>query len=307
MQKEHIYVKGWKIKNHEIIDCQTCGFRHLFPIPSSGELEDFYRKKYYREIKPFPYDRVNEEYVARTLEGVSKNNDYQKIYQQVQLLINTNVRRMLDIGCGNNLLVKFFQNQGWDAFALEPNQDAVNYLRLFNLQVISYPVEDIDLTGLYKISFINLQFVLEHIREPYTVLKKLNKIMVPGGIIRVVVPNDFSEGQTAYLENYGEEPHWVNLPDHINYFTFESLHNLLAKVGFSEVYRTTNFPLEFLLLSGINYYASEEERKKVSPLVRNFEDSFRKTGREKLLERYYEALAQLGFGRAIYIYAIKEN
>ena len=261
-KQDHLYVNECEIKKHRIIFCQTCGFRHFFPIPSSSELEDYYRKKYYREIKPFPYDRVNEEYVARTLEEVSNNNDYQKIYQQVQLLINTNIRRMLDIGCGNNLLVKFFQNRGWDAFAIEPNQDAVNYLRRFNIQVLNCPVEDIDLTDLCNISFINLQFVLEHIREPYTVLKKLNKIMVPGGIIRVVVPNDFSECQMAYLENYREEPHWVNLPDHINYFTFESLHDLLAKVGFSEVYRTTNFPLEFLLLSGINYYASEERERK---------------------------------------------
>lgn len=304
--QNHLYTQEWKGKGYKIIFCQTCGFRHLYPIPSSLDLESFYTDKYYREVKPFPYGQVNEEYIEKILEGINRNNDYDRIYKRVESLKKTNVRRMVDIGCGNNLLISFFRERGWETFAVEPNQDAVHYLRLFNLEVYNYPVEEIESTNISNISFTNLQFVLEHLRDPYSVLKKLYEIMVPGGVIRVAVPNDFSEGQMAYLENYKEEAHWVYLPDHINYFTFDSLHNLLERVGFYEVYRTTNFPLEFLLISGINYYASKEERKEVGPMVRNFENSFKNTGREKLLEHYYETLAQLGFGRSIYMYAIKK-
>lgn len=87
----------------------------------------------------------------------------------------------------------------------------------------------------------------------------------------------------AYLEHFKEAPHWVCLPDHVNYFSFDSLSGLLGRAGFREVYRTTNFPLEFLLLGGINYYAGEAERAKVGPLVRSFEASLRQTGRAELL------------------------
>lgn len=302
----HLYTQELTFKNFKIINCETCGFRHIYPLLERSEVEKFYREKYYREIQPFPYSQVNPEYIEKVLDEVNRNNDYYRIYQKVESLLQTDVRRMLDIGCGNDLLTKFFQNQGWESFAIEPNQDAANYLNLFNLNVYNCPVEEIETIEIKNISFINLRFVLEHIMNPYRVLQQLYNLMTAGGIIRVVVPNDFSEGQLAYLENFKEEPHWVCLPDHINYFTFESLHNLLERVGFSEVYRITNFPLEILLLSGVNYYASEEERKKVGPLVRNFENAFRNTGRERLLEQYYEALAQLGFGRAIYMYAIKK-
>ena len=304
--QKHLYNQEWHIKGYKIIYCQTCGFKHVYPISSTFGLEMFYREKYYTEVKPFPYGQVTEEYLKKRLEQINRNYRYNEIFERAKNLKQTEVQRMVDVGCGNNLLVRFFQDRDWEVFALEPSQDAANFLRLFTLQVFECPVEDIKSTNIREISFVNLQFVLEHITDPISVLKKLYKVMVPGGIIRIAVPNDFSEGQMAYVENYNEEAHWVCLPDHINYFTFDSLHNLLEKIGFQEVYRITNFPLEFLLVSGINYYASEEAKKKVGPIVRNFESSFKNTGREGLLKKYYETLSQLGFGRSIYIYALKK-
>ncbi len=303
--QNHLYNQEWYVKDYKIVQCQTCGFKHIYPTPSTLELERFYWGKYYKEIKPFPYAQVTEEYIGKRIEQVNRNYSYNEIFNRVEKLKLTNIQRMVDIGCGNNLLVRFFQDRDWEVFALEPSHDAANFLKLFDLQVFDCSVEEIESTNITEISFINLQFVLEHIVEPFTVLKKLYEIMVPGGVIRVAVPNDFSEGQLAYVESYKEDFHWVCFPDHINYFTFDSLHNLLEKIGFQEVYRTTNFPLEFLLASGLNYYASEEERKKVGPIVKDFESSFRNTGRGELLKKYYESLAQLGFGRSIYIYAIK--
>lgn len=304
--KEHSFKHFWQYGEVKIIDCQTCGFRHIYPIPSKSEIERFYIEKYYKEIKPFPYAQVTEESIKKRIEGVKQNYSYKEIFEQVEKLKLTTTQRILDVGCGNNLLVRFFQDQGWEAFALEPSQDAAAFLKLFDLQVYNCSAEEIESININNVSFINFEFVLEHIADPFFVLKKLYEIITPGGVIRVTVPNDFSEGQMAYVEKYKEKLHWVYLPDHVNYFTFDSLHNLLEKIGFKEVYRTTNFPLEFLLTSGINYYASEEERKKVGPIVKNFESSFKNTGREELLKKYYETLAQIGCGRSIYIYALKK-
>ena len=225
--KEHKYERFLEYGDIKIIDCQTCGFKHIYPIPSALELERFYREKYYKEIKPFPYAQVTEEYIKKRIEQTNRNCSYNEIFKQVKNLNKAKVQRMVDVGCGNNLLVRFFQDRNWEVFALEPSQDAAAFLRLFDIQVFDSPVEQIESTNIGKISFINLQFVLEHIVDPPLILEKLFGLLVPGGIIRISVPNDFSEGQMAYVENYCEEFHWVCLPDHINYFTFDSLHNLL--------------------------------------------------------------------------------
>lgn len=304
---EHIYERYWVEQGHRIIDCLTCGFIHIDPIPTREALQQFYREKYYQSVKPFPYSKINEETVQKITERIVNDLTFSTIYDQVTRFNQTGITRMLDIGCGNNLLSKYFQLQGWNVCAVEPNKEAEAYLRKFGLNVLGCIAEDLVYTeDKEQFSFVNIQFVLEHIREPINLLNQFYKFLVPGGLIRVCVPNDFSEGQMAYQQYHNEKLRWVCLPDHINYFSFESLKGLLDKCGFREIYRTTNFPLEFLLAAGMNYYTNQEEQAKIRPFVTNFENSLLKTGREELLKQLYENLAQLGFGRSIFMYAIKE-
>lgn len=213
---------------------------------------------------------------------------------------------MLDIGCGNDLLSKFFQIEGWESYAVEPSFSASQMLQKFGVPVYNSFIDEKLSLPIKDVSFVNLQHVLEHVRTPIEVLKTIGSSMHSGAILRVLVPNDFSEIQLAYNEFYNEEMHWIQYPDHINYFSFSDLSELLSRNGFRVVYKTTTFPVDFLLLYGINYYRDEEDRKKVQPFISNFQNSFLKTGRKELLDQFYESLAELGFGRSIVIFAQKE-
>lgn len=310
MSTLHEYKKSWDEKGYKIIECLTCGFKHLYPLPTKEETEKFYRENYYKLIKPFDYSIVNDQFINTKLNELIGNNYYISIFNTVKKftrsIANNHKHRMMDIGCGNDLLAKFFHLKGWESAVIELSPDATNYLRRFDLEVFNLSVDEIETLPIKELSFINIQFVMEHLRNPISFLQKAYDALLPGGLLRIAVPNDFSEGQLAYQEHYKEKLHWVNLPDHINYFNFDSLSRLLEKNGFIECYRTTNFPLEFLLLGGMNYYHCEDERQKVNPFVSNFQNAFYKTGRGAVLKKLYEALAQQGFGRAAIIFAIKE-
>jgi SAM-dependent methyltransferase len=302
----HRYERSWECDGYTIIECRDCGFKHIEPLPEAANIADFYHHTYHRRVKPFPYDRITAEDVARRLTYLERNPQYISIYHQVmELAGNNKAGAMIDIGCGNSLLGKFFQNRGWNVVGIEPGKAAAAYLRKFGLKIAEVLVEDIDQLGLNDVSFINMQFVLEHIYNPRDVLSKLSKLVKTGGMIRICVPNDFSEGQLAYAESNQVEMRWVSLPDHLNYFSFDSLSRLLRKNRFQEVYRTTNFPLEFLLLGGDDYYHHDEVRFKVGPFVGNFEGAFIRTGRKAVLDRFYENLARQGWGRSIFMYAVK--
>lgn len=303
---EHVFTSYWDYQNFRIIECQNCGFKHIEPIPSQEFLKEFYREKYYRDVKPFPYRNITEDYIRTIKENIGKSPYYQELYRKIMNSKQTKALGMIDIGCGYDLMSLIFQNNGWNVYIIEPGVDAGAYLQKFGLKVFNYSVEEISCLDLRNISFVNMQYVLEHLPNPYQVLKEIHQILEPGGVIRILVPNDFSEGQLAYQEYFHEQIHWACLPDHINYFTFDSLKKLLNRTGFKEIYRTTNFPLEFLLMAGINYYDREEDKAKVGPFVTNFESSLKNTGREQTLKALYENLAQLGFGRSIIMYAIKE-
>lgn len=303
---EHKYEKYWEHNGCKVIECQSCGFRHVYPIPEEG-LRGYYDEKYYSEVKPFDYGAVSSASVRERAEAVHRDAGYKAIYDKVAELKLTSETGMLDIGCGNDLLALYFKYSGWQqASVIEPNVMAAGYLEQFGLSVINDYFENIPPDKLKGTSFINLQFVLEHLKDPVALLNKTYEMLVPGGIIRICVPNDFSEGQLAFKDYYNEAYRWIALPDHINYFDFESLSGLLSRTGFTELYRTTSFPLEFLLMGGMNYYLDKKYKDQVGPFVYNFESSFRKTGREQLLNRFYEELSKLGMGRSIYMYAMKK-
>ena len=300
----HVYQDSWDYKGVSIIDCTTCGFKHIYPIPTEKSIKAYYQK-YYEEIKPFNYSVVNQKYIEKKTQEIINTKEYASIFKKVTELNQTGSQRMLDVGAGNNLLNKYFQIKGWKVWVVEPNQAANDYLEAFGLNLFNNTIEELDFSLIGDLSLINIQFVLEHLRDPISFLEKSYQALVPGGIIRICVPNDFSAGQMAYKEYGSKEADWIVVPDHINYFDFNSLSALLAQIGFLEVYRRTNFPLEFLLLGGIDYYTSPEEQKKVAPFVNNFEKSFKETNKVEELESLYYYLAKAGFGRSIFIYGQK--
>jgi len=302
---KHKYDISWDCDIHKVIECKTCGFKHIYPIPSQKELDNFYKEKYFREVKPVAYENICDADILNVKMSISKDENLQSIYEKVIELKQSDSMGIVDIGCGNNLLSYLFKNKGWKEYIIEPSKDAGTYLKRFDLNVINKPIEEVDIASFEDISFINLQFVLEHITSPLQILEKAYDLLSPGGIIRICVPNDFSAGQMAYMDYFNEKPRWICLPDHINYFNFDSLNNILTKIGFNEVYRTTDFPLELLLMGGINYYGSGVEQQKVSPFIANFQGALINTGRKETLQAFYETLAKVSFGRNIYMYAIK--
>jgi hypothetical protein len=92
---------------------------------------------------------------------------------------------------------------------------------------------------------------------------------------------------------------------HLNYFTFDSLANLLQRLDLKIAERSTSFPMELFLLMGENYTidpalgrACHESRKK-------FDMALETAGLGEARRSFYRALAQAGLGREAAIIAVK--
>ncbi len=78
-----------------------------------------------------------------------------------------------------------------------------------------------------KVDIINASMILEHVKNPGNMLKKLAEITVPEGRILVSVPN---AGQALSLG-----VNWIGFRvdlEHLNYFDQRSLNALLSKAGY---------------------------------------------------------------------------
>jgi len=284
----------------QVINCPNCGFRHIVPLPSEKELENYYKKEYYKHSQG-----------ARTVEG-SFSDPLEEQYLLMRYkdrltlfdLFSHNMK-ILDIGSGTGHFLDFMKKNGWNTFGLELSQEEVNEAKNKKLNVIQGSVNDLEsFFSLNSFPSINLNHVLEHVINPKKILVKCNKLLITGGIIRIEVPNDFSSFQLA-ANNVARKNWWINFPDHLNYFNLKSLNNLLKSMGFETLYHTSTFPIDMFLLMGDDYTTDPILGKEIFLKIARLELTLTKNGFSDLRKRMFEELCKIGIGRSIIVFAKK--
>jgi len=299
---EHIFDKSYTFNSKTVIDCKTCGYKHLYPIPTPAELDEFYKMQYWNteENKKTKVqfistnDRIDDNEILN-------NRDFNNMFNVIDKeIVSTNEKkRMMDIGCGTSLVVYFFKLKSYETYFIEPNESAVDSLTQLGLSGSMSNFENFDFDSIGKFDFINLSFVLEHVINPTELIENVKKCLKPNGIVRISVPNDFSKSHLIYLNQCGGEAKWINYPDHVNYFNFDSLKSFIETKGFKEFYRSTSYPLDLLLIQGYDYYKNDELTVNISNMIDYFENNLIE---DNTLNSYYESLANTGFGRSTVIY-----
>ena len=98
---------------------------------------------------------------------------------------------------------------------------------------------------------------------------------------------------------------WVAPPHHLNYFDFESLAALLAKLGLALRERTTSFPMEAFLMMGDDYTGDAALGRACHNKRKRFDFAFEAAGLKETRRDFYRALAKLGIGREAVVIAVK--
>jgi SAM-dependent methyltransferase len=110
---------------------------------------------------------------------------------------------------------------------------------------------------------VALEHVLEHVRDPEALLARLPRVLAPGGVVAITVPNDYSPIQcAARAAGDVDRDFWLAPPQHLNYFDAPSLTALLTRLGFEIRIAYASFPIDwFLFHPGSNYVADPGARR----------------------------------------------
>jgi len=151
---------------------------------------------------------------------------------------------VLDVGSHTGEALVALRRRGFEVTGLEPNPRAAEVARGRGLEIISAQVEDADLpAGRY--GSILLSQVLEHVRDPHAVLRKVRPALREGGTVYIVVPNAASIWRRAFGPDW---LHW-HVPFHLLHFTEDALRKLCTQCGLHLVDTRNVTPGEWLLLS----------------------------------------------------------
>ena len=269
----------------------------MWPMPSPEQITQIYREEYYTDEKPDYFKHYEED-----LDWWNLVYDDRLDLFESQLAVDR--RRVRDIGSGPGLFLARARSRGWNTLGIEPSRQAAAYSQRMGLEIRNEFLSPAAIE-LGPFDAIHLSAVLEHIPDPMEMLRLAYKMLAPGGIICVVVPNDYNPIQNAARDACELAPWWLAPPHHINYFTPETLKRSLEQSGFVSTKLSTTFPIDLFLLMGDNYTGNSEIGRACHKKRKNLEFALHRSGQNELRKKLYENLIELGIGREIVIYGSK--
>lgn len=143
---------------------------------------------------------------------------------------------LLDIGCGTGqFLVEAKRAGRWTVTGLEPHEPAAAHARrAAECSVHNAALDDVSWeSGSFDI--ITMFGVLEHLHDPRGVLQHVLRLLRPGGVLAVYVPNfHYLRLKDAGLIAWLRTGRWSNLhpQEHLFQYTPQSLRQMLDNTGF---------------------------------------------------------------------------
>lgn len=196
-----------------LLRCGECALVMTTPRLKREELEAYYSREYWGQAPADDQSWVRRDQAPRT--------DFLERFRRQG--------RILDVGCGLGLFLLTLDTARWERYGLEvmpaAYQEAVRRLgagRVRQAEITSagFPPQHFDVVTFWD--------VLEHLPNPVAALQEAFRLLRPGGLTLLRLPNFAS-----YLaRHFGEDWYELALPYHLYHFTPATLTRLLVAAGF---------------------------------------------------------------------------
>lgn len=204
-----------------LVQCQQCGLVYQNPRPTLAEIGQHYPPEY------DPYeDHANSDGTwlrRKAIEyGLGKRCRYVTRHKEAG--------RLLDIGCAAGHFLLGMRMRGeWELYGVELSDEVAGIARQrHNLNVVTGTLEEAGYPDAF-FDAITMWDVLEHLHDPTGSLREIHRILKPGGLLVIRVPN-LASWDAAVFGRY-----WAGLdaPRHLYLFTPTTLRRMLQDAGFT--------------------------------------------------------------------------
>lgn len=198
---------------YDLVSCNQCGMLFADTELSKEEIDNYY-------IQCNMYDSMSS--VKEDIYIESCN-----LYFEAILPYLTQHSRIIDIGCGNGMFLKFLKDRGYtNLYGIDPSESSINNLNKNGITgIVGSAYDKIPSEWSKKFDVVISTGVLEHLLFPDICLTGFINLMKETGILYIAVPN--AMGFKKYLRDI---PNYFN-QEHINFFTPKTLDYFFNKRG----------------------------------------------------------------------------
>jgi 2-polyprenyl-3-methyl-5-hydroxy-6-metoxy-1,4-benzoquinol methylase len=256
---DQLYDKDYFVKGKfSMFECINCSLKFINPLLNETQLQ-----KYYPSDKYYSYNKRSK------LAGL-----YHKIssyyYSKKSILFNIlfglfspllyhyrffSGKKILEIGCGNGMQLKFYKMHDLETKGLEPygpelsNEEKAIGIERKSVKNAKFEKDYFDL--------IVMKEVLEHIPDPKQTLLKCKSWLKKGGKLIIVVPNGEGLGAKFFKNNW----YGYDVPRHVYTYNSKSISFMLNKLGF-KVNKIKNYDLPYMIDGSLKFSSVDKSKGK---------------------------------------------
>ena len=205
----------------DIRSCVGCGLWRTDPRPALEKIGNYYESPNY-----LSHSEESQTFFKKLYNSFRSYNAINKLkILEDHVSEKSNIRRLLDVGCGIGVFLEHAKFRKWSIFGIETNKKA---RKIAEKRLKSPILENIDdLKVEEKFDAISLWHVLEHLPDPDQAMEKLHHHSTKKAILVIGVPNRESYDAKLY------DKHWAayDVPIHFWHFTKKDIKNLAKKTG----------------------------------------------------------------------------
>lgn len=217
--------------NFSIFRCRFCMLEQILPLPEKETILSMYPEEYYSFnmhkgglLTKFKKNSTNLLFKIKSpLIKKFLKIIFNEIYYFGFPQNNDSAKSILDIGCGNGYDVQLMEKNGFDAYGFEIGMDNINKKIYYGESLEAKHFGD------RKFDWIRMWHVLEHVPDPHKYLGEISKLLTPGGVLIIAIPN--MKSFASFL--FGKYNLNRDIPRHLFNYNSENIIKLLEMHNFS--------------------------------------------------------------------------
>ncbi len=210
-------------KGFKIVKCPRCLLMAVENFPA--DLSLYYTEGY------FTGDARLDGYMDYDFDKEVTKKTYINFLKDIGGFLSGKARRsVFEVGCATGFFLKLANDHGWQAEGIDISAYAVKKAIEKGAIASVNTLENYHASK--KFDAIVMQDVIEHVKDPVSLLNKSRELLNDNGVIAITTPDSGS----LWARVWGKYWHAFVPPQHLYYFNSRNLKSLLQKSGFEVVY-----------------------------------------------------------------------
>jgi len=209
--------------DYKLYRCGKCAHLFVSPTPTSEEIEAVYKESYFHKTE----GEGGLGYADYDTDKAGLASTFDKYLVELEKLAPG--KKILDIGAATGFFLDRAKAKGWKTYGVEISRFGADESNRRGHETVCGIIEDVP--GEARFDVITLWDVFEHMTDPKGAIEKAHTLLAPRGLVAI----NTVDSSSIPARLMGKKWHLVVPPEHLQYFSRESLKRAVEDAGFEVV------------------------------------------------------------------------